>query len=305
MEIQQLRHFLAAVRFGNIGHAADKLYITQSGLSRSIKNLEDSLGLQLLKRNPRGVEPTPFGLALLPRAQAILNEHERAVEELNAIRKAQKGSIKVGLTLNFTHYYAPEVISGFLSGKRGVDVVVISGSYPELIEKLQIAEIDFVFGLFGVSGPESGDLVAEPLFQSRSIVLSRPDHALAAKKSVTPEDLSKAEWAMLDSSGFQQAFMEYFQAKGCAAPRQVIRTNSLAFLRRAVINLGLLTILPEPLVKDEIERRDLVPVKCETPAGMIPAGIVHRKNEVVTPAMRDLMAMFRKLEKKREPASAR
>ena len=101
MEMQQLRHFLAAVRHGNFAKAADDVNITQSGLSRSIKTLEDVLGLPVLVRNARGVEATKFGAALVPHAKAILNERERALEKLLAIRQQHLGSVRLGVTPQF------------------------------------------------------------------------------------------------------------------------------------------------------------------------------------------------------------
>jgi DNA-binding transcriptional LysR family regulator len=294
MEIQQLRHFLAAVRYGNIAAAADKLHITQSGLSRSIKNLETTLGLQLLKRNPRGVEPTPFGANLIPRAQAILNERDRAVEELNAVRKAQSGIVKVGVTLNFTHYLAPETIAQYVSERKGVNVVVETGAFPDLIESLQLAEVDFVFGLIG-GHPDKSHLKIEYLFDSHSAVLCRPSHPLAGLRKVGPAQIAEAGWAMLNGASFQAAFAEYFMVRNLPLPRQILRTNSIAFLKRSVACLDVLTILPEPLVQAELAERSLVKLPVDTPAGVASVGIVTREDEILTPAVLGLIEVFRSL----------
>ena len=89
MEVQQLRHLLAAVRYGNLLKAAEEIHISQSGLSRSIKSLETRLGVPLLIRKSKGVEPTVFGLSVINRAKVIINEVARAVEEIKAIEAAR------------------------------------------------------------------------------------------------------------------------------------------------------------------------------------------------------------------------
>lgn len=292
MEVQQLRHFLAAMRYGNIGQAAEHLNITQSGLSRSIKNLEDTLGLPLLKRNPRGVEPTAFGLSLAPRAQAILNERDRALDDLTAMRKARSGSIRLGVTLNFAHYFVSDVVAAFLRERPGIDVTVVSGAYPDLVEKVQIAELDMAFGLVGPF-PETSLVVIEQLFQSHSAVCCRADHPLAEEDFVSAAQLAQSDWALPDSPGFRRAFDEFFAAKGLPAPRQTVKTNSIAFLRRCVLDLGLLTILPEQLIDADVKRGDLIVLATETPGGLAPAGIVRRADDMLTPAMRDLIRVFR------------
>ena len=85
MEIQQLRHLLAAFDNKNLLRASEKSFISQSGLSRSIKNLEHRLGVLMLTRCPKGVEPTIYGLTALRRARIILNEVARSIEEVKAL----------------------------------------------------------------------------------------------------------------------------------------------------------------------------------------------------------------------------
>ena len=92
MEIQQLRHLIAAIENRNLLKAADKAYISQSGLSRSLKSLEHRLGVPLLIRGPKGVEPTIYGLTVIRRAKVILNEVARSIEEVRAIEMAISAS---------------------------------------------------------------------------------------------------------------------------------------------------------------------------------------------------------------------
>ena len=89
VELRQLRYFVAVAEELHFGRAAERLHMSQSPLSRAIRELERDLGLVLFIRTTRHVELTPAGLALLERARRALAEIEVAVDE--ARRAAEPG----------------------------------------------------------------------------------------------------------------------------------------------------------------------------------------------------------------------
>ena len=297
MEIQQLRHFVAAVRCGNIGKAAEEQNITQSGLSRSILNLERQLNLTLLKRNSRGVEPTAFGLSLIPHAEAILNKTTRARKELESLSALKTGLVSIGITLNYSHYFMPEILETIVNENPGIQIEVVSGAFLELADYLERAEIDFIFGLLapGELGPETQ---VEELFTARSIIVASPNHPVARKRKIHLEDLEQARWALLSGEGFQRAFSNYFYARGHSAPYQVFKTNSLKLLKHIVATGELLTILPREIVADDLKERRLKQIMTDTPADFSRAGLVYRTDGVITPAMELIMDTIRDRAKK-------
>src|SRR3546814_442702 len=93
MEMQHLHHFIVTARLGSVGKAAAELNLSQSGVSRSIRTLEDLLGLPLFKREARGVTLTEFGQQLLPRAQGIWNARARTLNEMKIGRASCRESV--------------------------------------------------------------------------------------------------------------------------------------------------------------------------------------------------------------------
>ena len=293
MEVQQLRHLLAAVQYGNLLQAAEKIHISQSGLSRSIKSLEERLGVPLLIRKSKGVEPTIFGLSLIKRARVIINEVARSIEEIRAIEASRIGEVTIGITQNYSHYMIPDVIADLTKSKPDVRINMISGSFGELVEKVKIGDLDFAFGLLGAI-EEDSDLTVEELFESHSRVIARSDHPLAKKTIVTVRDLAKAKWAMLNGDGFQRNFLNFFYVRGQNIPNQTIKTNSISFLKRALQSSDVLTVLPADTVKDEIKSKQFTLLKCETPADYARVGLMFRSDSLVTPQMRQLIDRIRK-----------
>ena len=294
MEIQQLRHLIAAVRCGNLVKAADQCNISQSGLSRSIKSLEDRLGVPLLIRKPKGVEPTIFGANFVDRAKLILNEIDRSMEELRALNAAELGESVFGITQNYGFYFIPEVIEALHEENPGFRVNVITGGFLDLVRDLKAGAIDFAFGLLGRMD-EMADITVEPLRDHHSRVVARVDHPLAKKEGeVTPEELANARWATLRGEGFQRIFSDYFSGHGVSAPTHIVKTDSIALIRQVVMSGDLLAVLPPHLVRDDVDGGALAILDCEAPAEQTQVGLMFRTQGMITPQSGLVVARIRK-----------
>lgn len=284
MEMQQLRHFVAAARHGNIGRAAQELNITQPALSRSIKNLEAFLGVELLERGPKGVQTTVFGASMLDHALIILSESERAVSEVHAIKGLSQGQFTIGIAPAFSSFIVPEAIGRLNRERPGVNISVASAFYDELLSNLRRADFDLVFSMFP---PDNRDahLEFEALYVSRSGVHARADHALAKKASVSMAELAEYGWVVPNQLAVNRVFRTFFTENGLPVPRQVIRTTSLTYLKQAMLHSGLLSILPEHLVADEVAAGDIVQINNSDCAVESLCGVITRQNRSRPPAV--------------------
>jgi DNA-binding transcriptional LysR family regulator len=292
MEIQQLRHLVAAVEAGNLIKAADDCYLSQSGLSRSIKSLETTLGVPLLIRGPKGVEPTVYGVSVLRRARVILNEVVKAREEVRAIAQARIGEVKLGITQNYAGYLVPELIADLRRERPDLRFTVVTDGFVELLSLVKTEAIDFAFGLIGQTHRNDG-IVIEPLRAHRSRVFCGRNHPLASLGSATLEDLHHAQWAMLNSEGVQRGFGLFFESRGLSVPPQVLRTNNLDLLRHLTDDSDLLTVLPIEVVEHEVAAGRIVPLECETPVAQTKVGLFYREGGLLTPQAQLVIDRFR------------
>jgi DNA-binding transcriptional LysR family regulator len=293
LEIQQLKHLIAAVECGNLLKAAGLCNISQSGLSRSIANLEEGVGVQLLLRKPKGVEPTIFGLRVVEHAHVILNEIERCSEDIRSIEACEIGEITFGVTQNYGYYLIPDLISELSIVFPGIHVRVKTGGFLDLAESLRLGAIDFVFGLLGPI-EDRGDLLVDRLQDHRSRVVAHVSHPLACKGApVTSLDLFSARWATLCSEGFQRNFTGFFLSQGLDAPVQVIKTDSLELIRQIIGRTDLLAVLPPDVARAEIERGELVILDCDTPAEQTDVGIITRNGSLVTERRNEILRRIR------------
>ncbi len=282
MEIQQLRHLIAAVESRNLMKAADNSFISQSGLSRSIKSLEQRLGVPLLVRGPKGVEPTLYGLTVLRRAKVILNEVARSIEEVRAIEQARIGETKFGITQNYANYLIPDLLADLHQERPGLRVSVVTDGFIELAKKVKTEAIDFAFGLIGQIHHSDGIRI-EPVKAHRSRVIVGAGHQLAQQSAISPEELAAAQWAMLNSESVQRSFGLFFETRGLAVPAQMLKCNSIALIRRVVLATDALTILPQDTVQPDIDAGLLVPLECDTPVERTRVGFIFREGSLLTP----------------------
>jgi DNA-binding transcriptional LysR family regulator len=294
LEIQQLRHLIAAVDCGNLLKAADECNISQSGLSRSIGSLEDRLGVQLLYRKSKGVEPTIYGEKVLQRARLIVNEVARCTDDIRAIKACEVGEIAFGVTQNYGYYLIPGLLADLNSALPGIRVTVKTGGFLDLIDQLKIGAIDFVFGLLGPV-EEGGDIVVQRLREHHSRVIARSSHPLAhTGKEVTPEELAAARWATLASEGFQRSFGTYFTLHGVPFPVQSVKTDSLALICQSVATTDLLAVVPPDVARREIDAGELVILDCEAPAEQTDVGIVTRNFSLDTQQRKEIIKRIHK-----------
>jgi DNA-binding transcriptional LysR family regulator len=294
MESQQLKHLVAAVHCGNLVKAADECNISQSGLSRSIKSLEDRLGVPLLTRKPKGVEPTVFGRSFVERAKLILNEIDRSVQELKSLSVAEKGEAVFGVTQNYGFYFIPAVLAQLSQTHPGVRTQVVTGGFLDLVAELKAGAIDFAFGLLGRID-ESAEITVEPLRDHHSRVVARAGHPLAMKnEEVTPTELAAASWATLSGEGFQRTFCDYFFSLGLPTPVQALRTDSIALIRETLASTDFLAVLPPHIVCREVQAGELAILDCEAPAEQTEVGLIFRNDSLITPQAKQVVGLIRK-----------
>ncbi|UIY32400.1 LysR family transcriptional regulator (plasmid) [Neorhizobium galegae] len=94
LDLRQLRHFIAVVHTGSFSMAAENLRLTQPALSKSIRSMEQSLGVRLLDRGPSGVQATIFGQRLIGYSELLLSLASEAIDEIDALRGARRGSLR-------------------------------------------------------------------------------------------------------------------------------------------------------------------------------------------------------------------
>jgi len=186
IELRHLRYFLAVFDELHFGRAAERLHMAQPPLSQAIRKLEQELGVQLLARTSRVVTATEAGRVFAEEARKVFATLDDAVVEA---RRA--GGLGVALRIGCIPSLPIERLLRFLSALHAQapdsQTRVTHLPFLEQVRLLRSGELDI--GLFHDVG-QYADLGVEPLFAGEPLaVLLPPDHNLAAKEAIVPDDL--------------------------------------------------------------------------------------------------------------------
>lgn len=296
MDLRQLRHFVAVLEHGNMLRAAETINVTQPALSKSIRNLEDQLGVKLLERSPRGVSPTRYGLQLLDRAKLILNQTRKAELEIRDLMEGIRGHLNIGFGANFAGFMLPHAILKVVAERPGVTANIVSRPFDELLPMLRQGELDLAVVVFPPEYPDD-EFVYEPLIVSEFKVVCRPQHPLVGTKGrIALSQLARLDWAVFDRpQATATLFVTAFLNRDVTPPNPVIQTSSVFFLKAALREGDYLSFVPPGLVFDELESGALVVLDTEMPRIRFKAGIVYRANDILPAAAMSVVEELRHL----------
>jgi DNA-binding transcriptional LysR family regulator len=182
MDLRLLRYFLVVAEELNVTRAAARLGIQQAPLSQQIKLFERTLGAQLFRRKPRGVELTEAGLALRNEAASIFASVERAVDTVVRVSRGEQGEIRIGLTTSACfHPLPPQAIRSFRRANPQVKIAFEQNSTPGLIGALQAGRVDVAFIRTAIGQPAGVRVL--PLIEEPMVVALPSGHPLANRKN--------------------------------------------------------------------------------------------------------------------------
>ncbi|WP_050897313.1 LysR family transcriptional regulator, partial [Patulibacter medicamentivorans] len=141
MELRQLQYFAAVARHRHVTRAAEALHVTQPALSQQIRRLERELGVALLHRMPKGVEPTAAGEELLARAERILAEVAGVRAEMDAHAGAVRGVVRVAAPAGEADDL-PAALAAFGAEHPGIGLALRHAAAAEAVELLRHGTVD-------------------------------------------------------------------------------------------------------------------------------------------------------------------
>ena len=187
MELRHLRYFVAVAEAGSLTVAAERnLHTSQPSLSRQIRDLEEDVGAQLLRRTARGIELTPAGQAFLDHARLVLSQVEAAGEAARRVAHPAKPCFVMGFMTGHELTWIAEAVKILRDELPNIDVMISSQYSPPLANALLKGTVDAAFLRRERGLPDLAFrlLVKEPL-----VAVLPSDHHLAARKAIGPEDL--------------------------------------------------------------------------------------------------------------------
>ncbi|KQT41710.1 MULTISPECIES: LysR family transcriptional regulator [unclassified Methylophilus] len=245
-------------RQGSLTAAAEKLFVTQSALSHSIKKLEQQLGTDIWLREGRSLRLTQAGQYMLAVANRLLPQLSLAEERLRQFAQGERGTLRIGMECHPCYQWLLKVVSPYLADWPDVDV--------DVKQKFQFGGIGALFGyeidmLVTPDPLYKPGLVFQPVFDYEQVLIVNHQHPLAKSAYVVPEQLSNetlitypVEIDRLD------IYNQFLQPAGISPHvHKPIETTDI-MLQMVASGRGV-AALPRWLVEEYQNRFDVTPVK--------------------------------------------
>ena len=211
IDLRQFRYFLALSEELNFGRAALRLNISQPPLSRQIRQLEESLGVELFRRGTSGVALSEAGLAFLPEVRKTLAQAEKAVAAAKGARMGAGGQFVVGYTTAFDRSAIPDVFDRLRQSFPDWRFVAKGKHSISLVRDLKNGAMDTAFiGLH----TETQGLAQEIIHQEPLLVALPAQHPLARKRRLDFDDLRGEPMFWFErrlNPGFYDYCLAYFE----------------------------------------------------------------------------------------------
>jgi len=286
-----LHHFLAVVDSKGISAAAAELHITQPALTKSVRQLEDILGVELFERLPTGVVPTRFGEILARRARLMELEYRHAIAEIQAIKGGTGGTINVGAGPVWAVRILPPIIAAFRRQQPKVKVKLRIGVIDTLVPALLGGELDLVCA--SLDFPAHPEFVKEQLVDLKHVLVARAEHPLAGRKDIAVKELLDFPWLTLinDYVGTSRVG-SFFAANELQPPRIAVETTSISAALNLVREDDLILSIPT-LMLPHAELFGLCKLAVRGTLWDAPAGIAYRATRSPSPALSAFCALVR------------
>src|SRR5580704_8337850 len=294
VKLRDLHIALAVVEAGSMTRAAQELAVSYPVVSKTISELERTLGVKLFDRSISGVEPTHYGRALLKSGVAVFDEMRRGLQDIEFIRQPDAGELRIGSSIVTDAGLLPAIIERFSQEfPRAVVNVLPENIAIQQYDNLRDRKVELVIGRLPATMTEP-DLIAEPLFDEPNLVVAGAESLWAKRRTLTLADLIGEPWVLAQPGSLARSLHdEVFRNSGLEPPSATVLTVSLHLYMRLIETGHWLGLVPASVMRFGGKRMQLkiLPVKVLSPPA--PVGFVTVKDRTLAPLAQRFIACTR------------
>lgn len=259
MDARLLIQLSEIIDSGSMRRAAERLNVTQPTLTRNIRILEDRVGSAVLRRTPKGVEPTLIGRRLAERGQEIKEACGVAQETVNNWHKGQEREIRLGVGPMPAVTIMGPFLSWHLAQRKSFALHIQVAPPSQLVSLVDEGKIDIAIAPEQLN-KQYTNLYRTILFQDELAAMVRADHPLTKlDEAGFLEALSTYEWMVVGSAGIDDGISPVLQKIGIERPAPtLVLEGAVSMALHAVQTSDLITAVPRALVRMHLKGRELI-----------------------------------------------
>lgn len=286
--LAKLEMFIALAREQHFGRAAESLGITQPTLSNGLKQLEETLGVQLVRRGSRFGGLTPEGQRALVWARRIVGDSRRFREEMRAAHEGLAGHLRLAV-IPTALTWASRLAAEHTERHPNVAFTILSRNSGDILAMMENFEADA--GLSYLDNEPLGRVTTVPLYRERYTVVCPADHPLCARAEIDWADLDGVRLCLLTPDMQNRRIINRAFMEAGVQPAAEMESNSTVVLASHVASGGWVTVLPGDVARFLAAGQGLgiVPIRQAAPGPAV--GLVALHQEVHTPVLRSFIAL--------------
>jgi DNA-binding transcriptional LysR family regulator len=287
IKLRDLKVLMAIAQYGSMSKAARQLAVSHPVISKTVTELERTLGVSLFDRGARGVEPTVYGQALIRCGVAVFDEMRQGLRNVEALTDAQSGELRIG---------CPELIS---AGILPAIAITFSRQYPRArlhsvfadtasaqFEALRSRSVDLLLGTITTPLVED-DLTLETVCDERFLVVAARQSRWSRRRHVTLGQLVEEDWVLPPPDSVPgRHIMRIFGANKLPIPNASIVSLSIHLTITLVASGRYVAMLPSSVPLLGLARSALKTLPVKLPPVNLILGIVTLRNRTVSPLAR-------------------
>lgn len=264
---RQLRAFVSVVTYGNFTKAADRMHMTQAGLSGMIRELEAQLRCRLFHRTTRSVELTKAGAHLLPYVRRALQDLDEGIESIGCVNELRRGRLRIGVTPFLSAHVMPDVIKTLSDRRPALRVELVDADQHVIQRLVDGGELDAAFGYLFT---RTAGVHKQPLFSDPLTMVVPRDQYLQCQRVHCPEEweaMREATLIVLHKSNPLMPVINDFLASAEAPDFRRMEIRHLAtVLNMVAAGVGIAVIPASTLLAEQSHRVRIVPLGVDPPA---------------------------------------
>jgi DNA-binding transcriptional LysR family regulator len=226
LRFRQLGLLVALEECGSLHRAADRLGMTQPGLTKALREVESTFGAELFVRTKQGVTPNELGRCLIRHARLVDADLEHLREEMNGVLRGSGGRVAVGAITGALHAVLVDALSALRRMQPALSIEIRESTSIDLLNGLTEGRLDVAICRANVSG-RGDQFDYEVLMDEQVSVAVGARHALAASRRVTLRQLAKYPWIFYPGNLPLRKLLEReFREAGLDLPSYPIETSS-------------------------------------------------------------------------------
>lgn len=284
MDIRHITYFVEVAKYKSFTKAAKALYLSQSTLSKVVKDLEEELNVELIDRSTKQIELTEAGEIVLAEGELIMESMNDLSVHLYDLMNLKKGKIKIGIPPIIGFLFFPKIIKGFHSLFPDIKLKISENDSKKVKQEVKDGELDLGVVILPVDEKEF-DVV--PVVHGELALFVHHSHPLASKKQVEMTELEHETFVL-----FKQKLINELVVRECLRagfrPKIAYEITEWGFISEMIAeNLGV-SICPKPLAK-KFDEDVIKAIPIVNPTFPWKLGLISKKKKHPSPAVREFI----------------